>query len=48
MFETYSEVAIESTLKEDTIRNKFIALLDYHWDFVTEHANVIEQTFFSI
>ena len=46
MFETYSEVAIESTLKEDTIRNKFIALLDYHWDFVTEHANVIEQTFF--
>ncbi len=46
VFETYMEEAKEAASKENSARNKFMALLNYHWNFIDMHINVIEQTFF--
>lgn len=46
MFESYIEGAKESTFHQKTVRDKFVALLDFHWRFVNVHSDVIEQSFF--
>lgn len=46
VFETYIERAKKTTLKEDSARNKFIALLNYHWEFIDLNVDTMEQIFF--
>lgn len=46
VFETYIEEAKKTALNKDSTRDKFMALLNYHWDFVDLHVDAIEQTFF--
>lgn len=46
MFDSYIEAAIKSTSNQTTVRDKLIALLDFHWNFISTHADVIEQSFF--
>lgn len=46
VFESYIEAATESTSNQITVRDKLMALLDFHWNFISAHADVIEQSFF--
>lgn len=46
VFETYMEEAQKATLEKDNVKDKFMALLNYHWDFIDLHVDAIEQTFF--
>ncbi|NMA03095.1 MAG: TetR/AcrR family transcriptional regulator [Clostridiales bacterium] len=45
-FKTYIEEAKKATLGKSGAKNKFTALLNYHWDFIDLHVDTIEQTFF--
>ncbi|NMB26702.1 MAG: TetR/AcrR family transcriptional regulator [Tissierellia bacterium] len=46
MFETYVEGGKKAVIGEKAIRDKLIVLLDYHYAFVNQYADVIERTFF--
>lgn len=46
IFQTYIDDGRSFITKEDTVKDKFIALLNYHWDFIDSYADTIEQTFF--
>lgn len=46
IFNTYIEDAKKATLKEDSSKDKFVALLNYHRNFMDLNADAIEQTFF--
>ena len=48
VFETYIEDAKKATLRQKSVRDKFAALLNYHWDFIDLYVDVIEQTFFRL
>ena len=47
MFEMYVKGGEEVVLRKKTIRDKLIALLDYHYSFVNQYADIIERTFFN-
>ncbi len=46
VFETYIEEAQKATLKKSSARDKFMALLNYHWNFIDLYVDTIEQIFF--
>ncbi|HZX21765.1 MAG TPA: TetR/AcrR family transcriptional regulator [Clostridia bacterium] len=46
VFETYIEEAKKTASKENSARDKFMALLNYHWNFIDLYINAIEQIFF--
>ncbi len=46
VFETYIEEAKNTASKKNSVRDKFIALLNYHWNFISLHINAMEQIFF--
>lgn len=46
VFETYMEEAQKATLGKDSVKDKFTALLNYHWNFIDLYIDAIEQTFF--
>ncbi len=46
VFLKYIEEAKIATLEKDSAKDKFIALLNYHWGFIDLYVDAIEQTFF--
>ncbi|MGJ0846837.1 transcriptional regulator, TetR family [Tissierella praeacuta DSM 18095] len=46
MMEAYIEGAKGTVLREEGIRNRLIAILNYHSRFIDIHAHLIERTFF--
>ncbi len=46
VFETYIEEVQKATLKKSSARDKFMALLNYHWNFIDLYVDTIEQIFF--
>lgn len=48
VFETYIKEAQKATLNKDSTRDKFLALLNYHWNFFDLYVDNIEQIFFQL